>query len=51
LIHAAQTAGVDAINVRVHVPGVPPAAVRDQIERIGADVVPAVRDALRSTRK
>ena len=31
-------AGVDALNLRVHVPGVPPAAARDQIAALG-DVV------------
>jgi alkanesulfonate monooxygenase SsuD/methylene tetrahydromethanopterin reductase-like flavin-dependent oxidoreductase (luciferase family) len=43
-------AGADACNVRIHVPGVDPAAARAQIERLGAEVVPQVRDALRDTR-
>jgi alkanesulfonate monooxygenase SsuD/methylene tetrahydromethanopterin reductase-like flavin-dependent oxidoreductase (luciferase family) len=46
LIDAAATAGVDALNLRVHVPGVPPAAVRAQIMRLGGDVTTRVRDAL-----
>ena len=39
---AATEAGTDALNLRVHAPGVPPAAVRDQIERLG-DVVALLR--------
>jgi alkanesulfonate monooxygenase SsuD/methylene tetrahydromethanopterin reductase-like flavin-dependent oxidoreductase (luciferase family) len=35
LVDAMRRAGTDALNVRVHVPGVPPAAIRDQIERLG----------------
>jgi alkanesulfonate monooxygenase SsuD/methylene tetrahydromethanopterin reductase-like flavin-dependent oxidoreductase (luciferase family) len=46
LIHALHATGAGALNVRVHVPGVTPADVRAQIERLGHDVVPAVRDAL-----
>lgn len=33
-------AGTDAVNLRVHMFGVAPAAIREQIERIGAEVVP-----------
>ena len=40
------TAGADALNLRVHVAGVTPADARAQIERLGDDAVPAVRDAL-----
>ena len=43
---AATAAGVDALNLRVHVPGVTPADVRAQIERLGADVISRLRDAL-----
>jgi len=46
LAAAAATAGADALNLRVHVPGVTPSAVRAQVERLGADVAPVVRDAL-----
>ena len=46
LIAAASTAGVDALNLRVHVPGVTPEAVAAQINRLGADVATPVRDAL-----
>jgi alkanesulfonate monooxygenase SsuD/methylene tetrahydromethanopterin reductase-like flavin-dependent oxidoreductase (luciferase family) len=45
LVDAAATAGTDALNLRVHVPGVTPADARAQIERLGADVVPRIRDA------
>jgi alkanesulfonate monooxygenase SsuD/methylene tetrahydromethanopterin reductase-like flavin-dependent oxidoreductase (luciferase family) len=45
LVAAATTADVDALNLRVHVPGVAAADVRAQIKRLGADVVPRIRDA------
>jgi hypothetical protein len=41
-------AGADACNVRIHVPGVDPLAARAQITRLGDEVVPGVRAALRS---
>jgi alkanesulfonate monooxygenase SsuD/methylene tetrahydromethanopterin reductase-like flavin-dependent oxidoreductase (luciferase family) len=34
---------VDAVNLRIHLPGVTPAQARDQITRIAAEVVPALR--------
>jgi alkanesulfonate monooxygenase SsuD/methylene tetrahydromethanopterin reductase-like flavin-dependent oxidoreductase (luciferase family) len=46
LVHAARSAGADALNLRVHVAGVTPADARTQIVRLGDEVVPAVRDAL-----
>jgi len=46
LLDALRRSGADALNVRVHVAGVPPAAAREQIKRIGTDVLPAVRAAL-----
>jgi len=46
LADAARAASVDALNLRVHVTGVTPADARAQIERLGDDAVPAVRDAL-----
>jgi hypothetical protein len=46
LTEAAHTAGVDALNLRVHVPGVTPGAVRAQIEQLGDLVAPLVRDAI-----
>jgi alkanesulfonate monooxygenase SsuD/methylene tetrahydromethanopterin reductase-like flavin-dependent oxidoreductase (luciferase family) len=48
-IRVAQTmadVGADACNVRIHVPGVDPAAARSQIARLGLEVVPRVREAL-----
>jgi alkanesulfonate monooxygenase SsuD/methylene tetrahydromethanopterin reductase-like flavin-dependent oxidoreductase (luciferase family) len=46
LVGAARAAGANALNLRVHVPGVEPAEARDQIERLGSEVVPRVRAAL-----
>ncbi len=40
-------AGADACNVRIHVPGVDPAAARVQIARLGDEVLPSIRAALR----
>jgi alkanesulfonate monooxygenase SsuD/methylene tetrahydromethanopterin reductase-like flavin-dependent oxidoreductase (luciferase family) len=39
-------AGADACNVRIHVPGVDPAAARTQIVELGRHVVPRIREAL-----
>ena len=47
LITAAQAAGADAVNVRVHVPGISPDAVRTQIELLGLLVAPELRAAMR----
>jgi alkanesulfonate monooxygenase SsuD/methylene tetrahydromethanopterin reductase-like flavin-dependent oxidoreductase (luciferase family) len=45
-LHDAQrVAGADALNVRVHVPGIAPADVRGQIERIGKLVLPRLRES------
>jgi hypothetical protein len=41
-------AGGDACNIRIHVPGVDPVAARAQIARLGDEVVPRVREALRA---
>jgi len=46
LAETAQRAGVDALNLRVHVPGVDPAAARQQIVLLGAKVVGTIREAL-----
>lgn len=40
-------AGADALNLRVQVPGVTPAAARDQIVGLGDEVLPRLRDQLR----
>ena len=40
---AQQAAGADALNLRVHLPGITPAEVRAQIEVIGTSVVPLLR--------
>ncbi len=46
LLDTTTRAGADALNIRVHVPGVPPQAVRDQIERMGNEVLPVIGRAL-----
>jgi alkanesulfonate monooxygenase SsuD/methylene tetrahydromethanopterin reductase-like flavin-dependent oxidoreductase (luciferase family) len=46
LVDAVSAAGADSLNLRVHVPGVSPQEARDQIARLGREVVPRVRDAL-----
>ena len=42
----ARLAGCDALNLRVHFLGVEPAQVREQIERLGAEALPALRARL-----
>lgn len=37
-----RTIGADALNLRVHVPGVPATTIRDQIERLGTHVLPGL---------
>lgn len=46
LAQTAAAVGADALNLRVHVPGVEPGTARDQIAALGDRVVPVVRDAL-----
>jgi alkanesulfonate monooxygenase SsuD/methylene tetrahydromethanopterin reductase-like flavin-dependent oxidoreductase (luciferase family) len=41
-----RAAGADALNIRVHVPGLSPSAVREQITRIGDEVIPRLRALL-----
>jgi alkanesulfonate monooxygenase SsuD/methylene tetrahydromethanopterin reductase-like flavin-dependent oxidoreductase (luciferase family) len=43
---AARDAGCDAVNLRIHVPGVSPSAARDQIAALGETVVTALRSRL-----
>ena len=38
--------GADALNLRIHVPGVDPAAALEQIARLGDDVLPVLRKEL-----
>lgn len=40
--------GCNALNLRLHLTGLEPARVREQIEALGAEVLPALRRALRS---
>lgn len=35
----ARRAGADALNLRLHAPGIPPPVIRDQIVRLGSDVL------------
>jgi alkanesulfonate monooxygenase SsuD/methylene tetrahydromethanopterin reductase-like flavin-dependent oxidoreductase (luciferase family) len=42
----AARAGADAINMRIHVPGVMPDDAREQIVRLGDEVIPVLRDTL-----
>jgi alkanesulfonate monooxygenase SsuD/methylene tetrahydromethanopterin reductase-like flavin-dependent oxidoreductase (luciferase family) len=41
-----RSAGADALNLRVHLPGMAPDSVRGQIEQLGAEVLPRVRERL-----
>ena len=43
LREAMEAAGCDCLNLRVHVPGVDPVAAREQICRLGDEVVPTFR--------
>jgi hypothetical protein len=47
LVDAMERAGADALNLRVHVPGLAPEAAREQIAALGDEVVGRVRSALR----
>ncbi|HWE67683.1 MAG TPA: LLM class flavin-dependent oxidoreductase [Acidimicrobiales bacterium] len=38
-----RASGADALNLRVHLPGMAPELVREQIARLGAEVVPPLR--------
>jgi hypothetical protein len=46
LVAATRRAGCDALNLRVHVPGVDPSEASDQITRLGSEVLPAIRSAV-----
>jgi alkanesulfonate monooxygenase SsuD/methylene tetrahydromethanopterin reductase-like flavin-dependent oxidoreductase (luciferase family) len=48
LAAVAQAVDADALNLRIHVPGVTPAMARDQIAGLGDTVLPALRAALAS---
>ena len=50
LADSVHATGADALNLRVHVPGVPRDAARAQIAGLGDEVVPIVRTALSGTR-
>ena len=42
--------GCDALNLRLHIHGAPPAQVREQIERVGTEVLPPLRRELAPAR-
>ncbi len=50
LVAVTRAVGADALNVRIHVPGVDPATAREQIAGLGDQVVPGVRAALAAPR-
>ena len=35
----------DALNLRVHLPGVPPAAIREQIDTLGTEILSDLKDS------
>jgi alkanesulfonate monooxygenase SsuD/methylene tetrahydromethanopterin reductase-like flavin-dependent oxidoreductase (luciferase family) len=46
LAEIARSGRCDAFNLRVHVHGVAPGPVREQIERLGGEAIPVLREAL-----
>ncbi len=46
LLEAVDRSGADALNLRVHVPGVSPKAAREQIARLGDEVLGPLRAGL-----
>jgi alkanesulfonate monooxygenase SsuD/methylene tetrahydromethanopterin reductase-like flavin-dependent oxidoreductase (luciferase family) len=45
LVALVEATGVDALNLRIHLPGMAPEAVREQIQLLGTEVVGRLRDA------
>jgi hypothetical protein len=43
-----RSTGADALNLRVHLPGIPPEAIREQIAGLAADVLPRLRRSITS---
>jgi hypothetical protein len=46
LLEAVRRAGADALNLRVQVPGVSPTDAREQIARLGDEVLASLRAGL-----
>ena len=46
LLEILRTTGSDSLNLRVHVTGLEPRVARDQIERVGLEVLPGIRSGL-----
>jgi hypothetical protein len=44
LCELVKATNTDALNLRVHVPGIPPVAIREQIEALGTEVVGPLKD-------
>ncbi|HEY3669323.1 MAG TPA: LLM class flavin-dependent oxidoreductase [Acidimicrobiia bacterium] len=51
LLDALDRSGCDALNLRVHVPGVAPEAAREQIARLGDEVLPPLRSGRAEQRR
>jgi alkanesulfonate monooxygenase SsuD/methylene tetrahydromethanopterin reductase-like flavin-dependent oxidoreductase (luciferase family) len=48
LVDVARRAGASSVDLRVHLPGMAPGTVRNQIARLAAEVVPGLRAGLRA---
>jgi hypothetical protein len=46
LLDALRRGGADALNLRIHVPGLSPGDARDQITRLGDDVLGPLRNEM-----
>ncbi len=49
LVEAMRTIGADALNLRVHAPGIAASAIDEQISRLGGDLLPLLRADLAQT--
>ncbi len=47
LVEVTRVTGADALNLRVHLPGIPSGEVRTQIERLCADTLPVLKQQMR----
>src|SRR5262249_24100293 len=50
LVDVLDQTGADALNLRVHVPGVTPRQAREQIIRLGSEVLPGMRKILKPSK-
>jgi len=51
LVDVVRRSGATSVDLRVHLPGMAPGAVRSQITRLAAEVVPGLRAALQAGRR